>query len=358
MMRIKSSYVFVIVIAAAVLLFFVVGGLTSGGKADADAHRKPAPKAAAIPSVQVLSAAEQAHPYLVELRGRTAAARVVEVRSETSGAVDQAPAAEGSVVRKGAVLCRLAVEARQASLDQARAALKSRQLQQQASAELARKGFRSPTQLLSDQANLDAAQAAVRQAEIALEQVNIRAPFAGVFDQRAAEVGSYLSPGQACGTLIELDPLLVIGDVPETDAPRLRVGAAAKARLISGETLSGRVRYVARDADPQTRTYRVEISVPNPKLAVRAGLSAQVSVSAGSGPAHLTPVSALVLNEDGRQGVRHVVAGERVAFTPVTILEETPKGAWVSGLKGTVRVITVGQSFVAEGQKVRATQAR
>jgi len=355
-MRINSSYLFVLVVVAAVALYFVVGSLVSGGKADATA--KPAAKPAAIPSVQTVSTPEQAHPYAVKLRGRTEAARTVEVRSETSGVVSQAPAAEGTLVRKGAVLCRLAVDARQAALDQARAAWKSRQLQQQASAELARKGFRSPTQVLADQASLDAAQASVRQAEIALDQVNIRAPFTGVFDQRAAEVGSYLSPGQACGTLIELDPLLVSGDVPETDAPRLGVGQAAWAKLVSGQTLTGRVRYVARDADPQTRTYRVEIAIPNPGVAARAGLSAEVAIDVGAGPAHLAPVSALVLDGSGRQGVRYVQADDKVAFAPVTVLEETPQGVWVSGLRGPVRLITVGQSFVAEGQKVRATQAR
>jgi membrane fusion protein, multidrug efflux system len=355
-MRIKSSYLFVTVVAAAVLLYFIVGGLLASGKADATA--RPAAKAAAAPTVQTVLTPEQAHPYAVTLHGRTEAARTVEVRSETSGVVAQAPAAEGAFVRRGAVLCRLAVDARQAALDEARAALKSRQLQQQASAELAKKGFRSPNQVLADQANLDAAQAAARQAEIALEQVNIRAPFAGVFDHRAAEVGSYLSPGQPCGTLIELDPLLVTGDVPETEAPRLAIGRPAAARLVSGQTLAGTVRYVARDADPQTRTYRVEIAVPNPGLAARAGLSADVAINVGSGPAHLTPVSALVLDGGGRQGVRYVAAGEKVAFAPVIVLEETPAGVWVSGLRGAVRLITVGQSFVAEGQKVRATPVR
>ena len=74
--------------------------------------------------------------------------------------------------------------------------------------------------------------------------------------------------------------------------------------------------------------------------------------------AHLIPVSALVLDSAGRQGVRYVVAGDKVAFSPVTVVEETPGGVWVSGLTGEVSVITVGQSFVADGQKVRVAQAR
>jgi multidrug efflux system membrane fusion protein len=71
------------------------------------------------------------------------------------------------------------------------------------------------------------------------------------------------------------------------------------------------------------------------------------------GPAHLVPVSALVLDSAGRQGVRYVLADNTVAFAPVTVLEETPQGTWIAGLHGPTRVVTVGQSYVSEGQKVR-----
>ncbi len=352
-MRMKPQYLFVIVAVALVAIFFIVSSLFGGKKTEAEA--KPAPS---LPSVQAALTPETIRAYDVVLRGRTEAARTVVVRSETAGVVAQVPAREGSAVRKGDVLCRLAVDARQAGLDQAKAQFRSMQLQQQANVELAAKGYRSQTQVLDMQAKLDGAQATVRQAEITLNQVNIRAPFAGVFDKRDAEIGTYLSPGQPCGTMIELNPILVVGDVPETEASKLKVGAPARAKLVSGEMLNGRIRYVAQDADPQTRTYHVEVAVANPRLDVRSGLSAEVHIGAGSGPAHLVPVSSLVLDSAGRQGVRYAVAGDRVAFAPVTIIEETPGGLWVTGLSGPIRLITVGQSYVADGQKVRVALAR
>jgi multidrug efflux system membrane fusion protein len=301
---------------------------------------------------------EVTRPYEVVVRGRTQATRSVVVRSETAGAVAAAPVLQGGFVKQGQVLCRLAVDARQAALDQARAAQRAAQLNQQQNTELAKKGYRSPAQVLQSDAQLDAATASVRQGEIALAQVNIKAPFAGVFDHRDAEVGAYLGPGQPCGTVIEMDPLLVVGDVPETQAGALKVGAPARARLVSGETLNGRIRYVAHDADPQTRTYHLEVTVPNPRLTVRSGLSAELHISAGSGPAHLVPVSSLVLDSAGRQGVRYILADGRVAFAPVTVTEEVRDGVWVTGLSGPVELITVGQSYVADGQKVRVALAR
>ena len=356
-MRLKSSHLFAIGLAVVVALYLLVGTLLSSGKKHAAEAKATQPAANAPASVQVALTPEVMHGYSVLIRGRTEAARSVGVKSESAGTVAATPAVEGSYVAKGAVLCRLNVDARQAVLDQARAALRSRELTHQASMELAKKGYRSQTQLLQDEANLDNAQAAVRQAEIAVDQMNIRAPFAGVFDKRDAEVGAYLSPGQSCGTMLELNPLLIVGDLPETETSKLRVGSPAVAKLLSGETLSGHVRYVAREADPQTRTYHVEITVPNPKL-IRSGLSASVQISSGAGPAHLVPVSSLVLDAAGRQGVRYVQSNDVVAFAPVSVIEETPDGVWVSGMRGPIRVITVGQSYVAEGQKVRVGAAR
>ena len=356
-MRMKSQYVFIVVVVGVVVLYFIVRSLFGGGEPNA-AQAKTTAGPAGPPSVQARLVPQVERPYDVVVRGRTQATRTVVVRSETAGTVAAAPVMQGTFVKQGAVLCHLAVDARQAALDQARAQQKSMQLAQQQNEELAKKGFRSPMQLLTSQANLDASAAAVRQGEIALAQVNIKAPFSGVFDHRDAEVGAYLGPGQPCGTMIEIDPLLVVGDVPETAAASLKVGALATARLVSGQTLTGHIRYVAHDADPQTRTYHLEVTVPNPKLDVRSGLSAELHIGAGSGPEHLVPVSSLVLDSAGRQGVRYVLGDGRVASAPITVMEETPQGLWVKGLNGPVQLIVVGQSYVADGQKVRVAQAR
>ncbi|KRB40064.1 MAG: efflux RND transporter periplasmic adaptor subunit [Pseudomonadota bacterium] len=356
-MRLKPQYLFVVVLVAVLALAFAVGTIVSRGKSGSAEAKTTEAHKAELPTVQAVMTPEVAREYDVVIRGRTEAARSVIARAESPGVVAATPAVEGSLVRKGAVLCRLNVDARQATLDQARANLRSKQLQHKASADLAAKGFRSPTQLLQDQANLDSAAALVRQAEVGVEQMNIRAPFDGVFDNREAEIGTYLAPGQACGTMIELNPLLIVSDLPETEASKVRMGAAASAQLVSGETLRGKVRYTAREADPQTRTYRTEITAANPQM-TRSGLSASLRIASGVGPAHLVPLSSLVLDAGGQQGVRYLLADDKVAFAAVKVIEETPKGIWVTGLKGPARVITVGQSYVAEGQKVRVAAAR
>jgi multidrug efflux system membrane fusion protein len=349
-MRLEPRYLVVGGIVAAFALYFLVSGLINAGHAHA---AKAATAADTVPTVQASLIQPETRPDLVAMRGRTQACRSVSVRSETAGVVASTPVREGSSVAAGQTLCKLKVDARQATLDQARANERSKELTEKASAELAARGFRSPTQVLSDQANLDQAAASVRQAEVALNQTDIKAPFAGVFNERDIEVGGYLAAGGACGVVIELDPLKIVGDVPETEIAKVRLGAPAHALLASGERIDGVVYAIAKDADPQTRTYPVEIIARNSGSVVRSGLSAEVRIDAGQVAAHLTPSSSLVLDSAGRQGVRYIGPNGLVAFAPVKVLDETSGGVWVSGLQGPVRVITVGQAYVSEGQRVK-----
>ena len=109
-MRVKSSYLFAAGIGLVVALYFIVGSIFGGGDKKKGAEAKPVP-AAALPSVQVVLTNESQHGYDVVIRGRTESARTVVVKSESAGTVASTPATEGSFVAKGAVLCRLNIDA-------------------------------------------------------------------------------------------------------------------------------------------------------------------------------------------------------------------------------------------------------
>jgi membrane fusion protein, multidrug efflux system len=127
-----------------------------------------------------------------------------------------------------------------------------------------------------------------------------------------------------------------------------------RARLVSGQDLVGTVTFVARSADPATRTFRVEAQAPNPGAAIRDGISAEILVGLPGVEAHLVPLSALTLDDSGRLGVQSVQDG-RAAFMPVGVLRDDRRGAWVSGLPPELDIIVVGQDFVTDGRPVRVT---
>lgn len=310
--------------------------------------------AATLPTVRVRTITAAVHQQDVIVRGQTQALRKVQVRAETAGKVAAIRADKGTVVKKGDTICELNVDARRAMLEQARATMTQRKLEYEASKTLEEKGFRSPTSVAGDLAAYQAAKAEVERMEKELENTKIKAPFDGVVDDRMVDVGDYLSPGQPCALVVALDPFLVVGRVSEQDVHYIQIGNAGWAKLVTGERVEGKVRFVAKSSDAATRTFRVELEVPNPNGAIRDGITAEIHIAAATVEAHRISPAILALDERGQLGVRIVDQSKRVRFVHVKIIGDGPEGVWVTGLPRTVTIITVGQDFVSEGQQVNA----
>ncbi len=348
MFQLNKRYAIAGAIVIALALWLITGLFSSSKHRDSVAT-----KATANELTKVRIAVLKAQPHEAELiiRAKTQAVRQVLVRSETAGTVVKIAADKGTTVKAGDLLCQLAPDAREAQVEQMKAKLAQSTLEYQAADKLAKKGFRSPTQVAEAKATLDASTAAERAAEIELERTNLRAPFDGVADARFVNVGDYMKAGDPCETVVDLDPILIVGSVSAEEVAGLTVGSNAVARLITGAEIPGRVRFVAQSADPSTRTFAIEIEAANADHLLRDGISADVRVGVRQVLAHHISPGILTLAADGKIGVRVVDKGI-VHFMPIQIVSDDPDGMWVLGLPETVAVITVGQDYVSEGQKV------
>jgi membrane fusion protein, multidrug efflux system len=292
------------------------------------------------------------------LRGRTEASRRVEIRAEVVGRVVSEPIRRGAEVAAGDVLCELDPGTRPAQLAEAEARLLEAEANERASAQLAERGFGAEATAIGRRAALQAAQAQVERSRREIDSLEIRAPFTGLLEADTAELGELLQPGSACASVIAIDPIKLVGFVTEDAVERVAVGAPAGARLVTGQEVRGRVTFVARAADPATRTFRVEAEAPNPGAAIRDGISAEILIGLPGAEAHRVPLSALTLDDDGRLGVRTARLegdGTRAALLPVSIIRDEPGGVWVAGLPEVADVIVVGQDFVTDGQPIRVT---
>lgn len=316
----------------------------------------------------------------VVLRGQTQAARTVQVSSETSGRVISEPLRKGAYVDAGQLLCELDPGTRETRLAEAKAGLptaEARVVEARArlneaetslnnANRLADGGYASDTQVISAeagvesaraalsaaQAGVESARAAVASAEKEIENLSIRAPFAGLLETDTAELGQLMQPGALCATVIQLDPIKLIAYAPEAEVDRIEVGTLAGARLVSGQEVSGRVTFLSRSADPATRTFRVEIEIPNTDFAIRDGQTVEMAIRSDGKLAHLIAQSSLTLDDDGALGVRVVDEDNTVAFMPVSVLRDTREGIWVTGLPEEITLITVGQEYVRAGVTV------
>ncbi len=349
-MKIKRSYLIALGLLFLIALWFIIGG---NKKDTVKSASDTAGLVQTVPTVEIKRIHAQQHENYMELYGRTEADREVSLKAETAGLVVSTPVREGTYIKRGTLVCAQDIDARQAVLDQANAQLRSRELEYAAAERLVEKGFRSPTQAAGALALLDGARAQVKQAQIELGNVKMRAPFGGIFEQQIAEVGDYLSPGQPCGLLVDLDPLVITGEVTEKQVGLLDIGKYAAVQLATGETVSGTIRFIETRANPATRTFRIEIATPNKDGKLKAGVSASIKLSAGQTNAHLIPANVLTLDDNGNMGVRYLDFEQKVRFTKITTIDETPDGIWVTGLPNPVDLIVRGQDYVSEGVKVK-----
>lgn len=312
----------------------------------------------------------QPMPIEVPLRGRTQAKATVTAVAETAGAVDVVHVSKGQRVQAGDKLCTLdqgtraaAVAQAEATVDQANAALAQAQLNFDTNAGLRERGLAAANTANAADVALAQAKAGVSQAiagldnaKAELDRTVITAKVGGLVQDPVALVGSMLNAGSPCATIVQLDPMIFAGMVPEKHIGLAKLGLEASVKTVTGQTVEGKVTYIAAQADNATRAFPVEIELPNEDFAIKDGVTAEAVVNIGTAPGHLLPQSVLTLDDEGELGVRTVEDGV-VVFHAVTIVSDTREGVWVTGLPPVAEVITVGQESVTAGQAVKASPA-
>ena len=333
-------------------------------------------------SVLVQKSNEQEVTNGILLRGQTEAFKSVQVKAETSGSVISQPIRKGTFVKNGELLCELEVgtksdvlsEAKVAlalSLDELDASIHQYELRVQAAERqksLLKRGVgteaaveaaelsasSAETQSLSKRQAVANVEARINRATTELNNTKIIAPFDGLLESDTAEYGDFMQTGAPCGTLLALNPIKLIGYATETQVSKIEVNTTAGARLISGDTVSGTVSFISRSADPTTRTFLVETTVPNENYEIREGSTADIYISLAGAKGHLLPQSSLTLNSSGVLGVR-IALDDKAKFIPINIIRDAEEGVWVTGLPDTVDVIIVGQEYVTDNSNIKVS---
>ncbi|MCB1645989.1 MAG: efflux RND transporter periplasmic adaptor subunit [Pseudomonadales bacterium] len=305
-----------------------------------------------IPTVRGVESIATDRQLYLEVRGQTQANRQVQIRAEVSGRIEALPAVKGTIVKKGDLLCKIAVDTRQSDLEEARAALQSAQLEYDGILDLKRRSLQSDINVARAKAALESARSRVKGAELALQKTEMLAPFDAVVETQPVEIGDFLGTGQVCVALMEIDPMLVVGQVAERNISHIALGDTVKVALITGDEFEGTVSFIGRSPDAATRTYPIEVTVHDLEHRMRAGMTADMRVPVGNEQAHLISPASLVLDDEGKVGVRIVDRNNIVRFVVVSIIGEAKEGVWVKGLPASVKLITIGQEEVFDGQVV------
>lgn len=336
---------------------WMASGAGRNPEEDSERATSAASDPGAIPKVRTMSVTAEPVARTLNVSGRTAPARTVELKAETSGRIVEVPVRRGSRVRAGEVLIRLDAGERVARLDEARARVRQRELEYEGTLKLKPEGYVSDTLLAQSAAELESARAALRTAQLDLERMEIRAPFDGALQERQVEIGDYVSPGSAVATFVDDRTLVVVGSIAEQHALAVKKGSKGTARLATGQVAQGTVRYIAPVADAATRTFVVELEFANRDARLPAGVTAEIDLPVGTVMAHRISPALLTLDDGGGLGVKIVDDNGQVLFIAAQIVRSSADGVWVTGLPDPARIITVGQGFVKPEQVVQIVDA-
>jgi membrane fusion protein, multidrug efflux system len=353
--ELRKSLAAVVAVAVAASACGQAGGATTSAAADSAA-------VGSARKIVVETVVVEAQPYVEEVAvtGSVEADRDVTVASEESGVIRALYVEKGSAVQEGQPIAKLDDSVIRAQYEQATA-----------EAELARETWERQRRLWeedrigSEMAYLRArygaetAQAAARVLAARLERTTVRAPIAGILEDRLVEIGSTVMPGAPVARIVDLDPLKVTAGVPERYAGEIRTGARVQLEFdrADGRTFTGRTTYIGSTVEPASRTFPIEVAVANAGGALKPGVVARLRLERGNvANALLVPREAVIRGEAGYMVYIVVRNGERaiVESRPVqTGAGSAGRVVVTAGLAVGDEVIIVGQQQVTGGDVVQ-----
>lgn len=366
--RFRAHRVAAILVLVAAGIWVGTGKFASVGSEEAHAA-EPAPGEKATDAAQAGGETQQTlrtvaaiapkfadHARKIRMSGVTEADKTSVLAARSSGVIADLPISQGTAVKTSEAVMTVEGPDVIAAVATAKAALAQRQQEFDAAEKLYRSGNTAELQLIAQRAALAAAEAQVSQAEAAADRLSLRAPFAGVVDSVEVELGEWVQTGTPIATLLALDPIVVHAEVSEIDVNHVNVGDKADVRLVGGEVRTGTVRHLSRQASEGTRTYPIEIALPNPDHSLPAGMTAEVLLYADPVKSVVVPRSVITLSAEGELGLRIVDKGNVAHFASVELIDDTPEGLVLAGVPEDARIVVAGQDLVRDGEKVRVSE--
>ncbi len=349
----------------AVAALVVAGGLAGCARSEqgavrADERSAQAAVAGRIVNVEVAPAARSRFTDYIRITGEVEALHDVRVAAEEAGVIERFYVEKGQRVAGGAPLAKLDDAVLSAQVAEARA-----------QARLAEETFERQRQLWEEdrmgseiaylQAKYGAETAAARlqMLQARWERTVVRAPVAGVFDEKFLEAGEMAAPGAPVARVVAVNRVKIAGGVPERFALSVKAGDPARVTLdvLPGREFTGRISFVGSTVDAANRTVPIEIEMENPDRVAKPRMVANVQiVRIRLDNVIVVPQDVLRRTEDGYQ---LFVVGERDGHPVAEARLVRPGPSYQNrvvieaGLAEGDAVIVVGHRLVDDGSHVR-----
>jgi multidrug efflux system membrane fusion protein len=387
---------------------------TNGSAANSVAT-SPANNAAATASMPIISSVTVENSKVrrsVRASGVTRPKAIITLSAEIGGTAVKVPAVEGRQIEAGDVLvvidtstlparieaAKAEIAAATTALDSATAQSRGTYIEQRAAAEanlevakqrleiaqkLAKQNFSAPVELAQLKANYENARMTLAQIDLAknlrsdvdiaqnrarlataksnlavlrdqLAKSTIKAPVAGWLETMHLEQGEQIAAGSPAATILDMGELKIVVAVPQTNIGEVELDDPVNVNVAGASMRKGAVTKIASISSTTTRTFDVEVTVPNPGRELRAGMTVEANIDVGFQPAFGMSPAHLSVAGDGSLTAK-IDDGGTVRVVPVELVRSGVEQVFVSGLADGAALLTFGQAFVNAGDPVRVS---
>ena len=214
------------------------------------------------------------------------------------------------------------------------------------------KNYRAELDISQNEARFEGAKSSLVVLQDQLAKSRITAPIAGWLETVHVDVGEQMPSGAAAATILNMEELSIIVAVPQTNIAQVAIGNPVSIDVAGVGQRTGKVSRIASISTSTTRTFDVEITVPNPDRMLRAGMTVEADIDVGYQPAFGMSPAHLSVTSDGSLTAKVNDDGV-VRVVPVELVRSGVEQVFVSGLANGDRLLTFGQAFVEAGDMVR-----
>ncbi len=311
-------------------------------------------------SVEVVTASKEPVRETLHALGTVEATESVKIAPEIDALVRELPFDEGRLVRKGQVLAVLNDSELAADMRRTEALREQAELNWKRAQELTERQISSSQDRDNARAAFQVADANWKLSQARLAKTRVLAPFEGLVGRRLVSPGAFLKTGDVITDLARIDQVKVAFSIPERYLPVMRRGSKVMVTTVAypGREFVGTVDVVNPLLDAGTRSAGLVAIVPNPKIELRPGMSADVRAVIAERPAAVTVPAEAVFSEGDRSFLFVVRPDSTVAKRPVTLgLRQAGKVEVREGLQGQERVVRAGYQKLFDGAKVAPVES-
>jgi len=346
----------------------------------------------APPLVNVVTIKEAPATLALKLPGETAAWYESTIYARVDGYVGKWNVDIGDTVKKGQVLAIIETPELDAQLAASQAklnAVEATVIARQADANFAKTTYErwrdSPKGVVSDQereakkAGYESAVAGLNEAraQVALDKADVdrytvlakfkqvTAPYDGKITERHIDIGNLVAAGSGSSTtplykIVQNDPMRIFVDAPQSAAGDMKVGIVARitASSIPGHVFESKITRTADAINPQARTLKVEVDIPNPDQLLVSGMYVDASFDVEAKGLLEVPAAALIFRSSGAQ-VAVVSENKHITFHKISIVRDNGNTVEIgSGIKAGEHVALNISSQITNGEQVEISESK